>query len=139
MRKALHLYIKRFPNHVHPLLSVFSNIVKTFQETRNADNKKREWIKKALMKFSMNILCYSTKSTLVQDSLNVKVVLVEVFCEYSIPTNFISFISHFIKSDNDFQNCVQFCEWALRSYKKMICLSLKFYLLTKLHLQRMDK
>jgi len=70
------------------------------------------------MKFLMNILCYSIKSTLVQDSLNVKVVLIEVFCEYSIPTNFISFISHFIKSDNDFQNCVQFCEWALRRLQK---------------------
>jgi len=41
------LYAERFPDRVHPLFSVSSNIVQTFQEAESVDNKERKRIKKA--------------------------------------------------------------------------------------------
>jgi len=130
--------LKNLP--IHSSFSVFLNIVQTFQETGSMDNKKR--IKKATDDGnSTNILAAVALNPLVQDSLNVKMVLVdEVFCEYSIPTNFIPSISHFIENYMAMifkivYNSVN----GHKDYKKIICLSLKSYLLTKLHLQTMDK
>jgi len=40
MREAIRLYAERFPDRVHSLFFVFSNIVQTFQETGSMDNKK---------------------------------------------------------------------------------------------------
>jgi len=140
IRKAVRLYVEKFVNRVHSSFSVFLNIVQTFQETGSMDNKKR--IKKATDDGnSTNILAAVALNPLVQDSLNVKMVLVdEVFCEYSIPTNFIPSISHFIENYMAMifkivYNSVN----GHKDYKKIICLSLKSYLLTKLHLQTMDK
>ena len=129
--------LKNLP--IHSSFSVFLNIVQTFQETGSMDNKKR--IKKATDDGnSTNILAAVALNPLVQDSLNVKMVLVdEVFCEYSIPTNFIPSISHFIENYMAMifkivYNSVN----GHKDYKKIICLSLKSYLPTKLHLQTMD-
>jgi len=55
------LYAKRFPDRVHPLFSVFSNIVQIFQETGSKNNKKHKRIKKATDdRNSMNILAVVT-------------------------------------------------------------------------------
>ena len=79
----------------------------------------------------------STKSILThRDRLNIKVVLInEVFCKYSIPTNFIPSISYFIKNymmQWFSKSCEQFCEWigTTKTIRRWyICQS---YLLTKL-------
>ncbi|KYN45069.1 hypothetical protein ALC56_00543 [Trachymyrmex septentrionalis] len=47
MREAVRLYAERFPDRVHPSFSVFSSIIKTFQETGSVYNKKCKRIKKA--------------------------------------------------------------------------------------------
>lgn len=46
-RESVRLYAERFPDRAHLSLSVFSNLIKTFQETGNIGNKKCNRVKTA--------------------------------------------------------------------------------------------
>ena len=131
MREAVRLYAERFPDRVHLSFCFFKHST-NFLRTRSMDNKKRKRIKKATDDGnSTNILAAVAVNPHI--SLNVKVVLVdEVFCEYSILTNFIPSISHFIKSYMAmiFKIVYNSVNGHYKDYKKKICLSLKSYLLT---------
>ncbi|KYN04951.1 hypothetical protein ALC62_04167 [Cyphomyrmex costatus] len=145
MREAVRLYTERFPDRVHPSFSVFSNIVQTFQETGSVDNKKCKRIKKATESDgnSTNILAavalnphISTRQLERESDISRRSVLRILHSNKFHPFH-ISL--HQELHGNDFQNCIQFCEWALQRLQEVICLPLKSYLLTKLHLQTMDK
>jgi len=118
-REAVRLYAERFPNRVIPSRSVFSNIIKHFQETGSVDNNKRQRSKKATNDDNtINILAA------VAENPNVSTRQLE--CDSGISRRSILRILHFQKfhpfhislhqelHGNDFQNRIQFCEWGLR-------------------------
>ena len=107
-----------------PSFSVFSNIVQIFQEIGSVDNTKRKRMQESnwWRKFNEHFNRCSTKSTSVQNSLNVKEVLVdEVFWILHSNKFYLFHISlHQELHGNDFQNYVQFCEWTLQRLQHIV-------------------
>ncbi|KYM99634.1 hypothetical protein ALC62_09637, partial [Cyphomyrmex costatus] len=115
VREAVRLYTERFPDRVHPSFSVFSNIVQTFQETGSVDNKKRKRIKKATDDVNLtNILAAVALNPHISTRQLERESGTKVDDEVSNKFHPFHISLHQELHGNDFQNRVQFCEWALQ-------------------------
>nr|XP_034195052.1 uncharacterized protein LOC117611224 [Osmia lignaria] len=119
MREAVRVYGERFPDRRRPSLSVFANIIKTFQETGNVDNKPRNRAKRVTDDGnSINIVAavirdprVSTRQLERESGLSRRSILRILHVNRFHPFH-ISL--HQQLSENDFQRRLQFCKWGLQ-------------------------
>ncbi|KOC63585.1 hypothetical protein WH47_03087 [Habropoda laboriosa] len=120
MREAVRVYGKRFPDRNNrPSLSVFTNIIKKFQETGTVDNKTRNLAKRATDDGnSINIVAavirdphvstrqLERKSGISRRSI-LRILHINKFHPFHISL-------HQQLTENDYTKRLQFCEWGLR-------------------------